>query len=186
MTLWQSALSAHELLGLLLHFMLLSLLAVGGAIVTAPDMQRYVVLQHAWITDAQFSASIAIAQAAPGPNVLFVAVIGWNVAGLAGALATLVGSLLPSTVLTLCITRWGERRRETRGLRAFNSGMAPLTLGLLLATGWLLAEPFMREPAQRPGAIALVTTSVVLMTRTRVSPMWLVALGAAVGMLGGI
>ena len=96
-----SALSASELLGLMLHFMLLSLLAVGGAITTAPDMQRYVVIEQQWITDAQFSASIAIAQAAPGPNVLFVAVAGWNVAGPLGALATLIGSLLPSTALTL-------------------------------------------------------------------------------------
>ena len=80
---------------------MLSLLAVGGAITTAPDMHRYIVGEHHWITDAQFSASIAIAQAAPGPNVLFVAVLGWNVAGPLGALATMVGILLPSTALSL-------------------------------------------------------------------------------------
>ena len=71
---------------------MLSLLAVGGAITTAPDMQRYVVGEHGWISDAQFTASVAIAQAAPGPNVLFVAVIGWNVAGLAGVPATMAGT----------------------------------------------------------------------------------------------
>ena len=80
-----NALSLADLLSLLGHFMLLSLLAVGGAITTASDMHRYVVVEHGWITDAQFSSSIAIAQAAPGPNMLFVAVIGWNVAGAAGA-----------------------------------------------------------------------------------------------------
>ena len=79
-----NALTWPELLALTGHFMLLSLLAVGGAITTASDMHRYVVAEHGWISDAQFSASIAIAQAAPGPNVLFVAVIGWNVGGLAG------------------------------------------------------------------------------------------------------
>ena len=94
------------------HFLVLSLLAVGGAITTAPDMHRYIVAEHHWISDAQFSASVAIAQAAPGPNVLFVAVLGWNVAGPLGALATMSGTLLPSTALTLVATRWGARRQR--------------------------------------------------------------------------
>lgn len=181
-----TALNLPELLGLMLHFMMLSLLAVGGAITTATDMQRYVVIQNHWITDVQFSASIAIAQAAPGPNVLFVAVIGWNVAGLWGALATLAGSLLPSTVLTLSITRWGEQRREARGVRAFTSGMAPLTIGLLAATGWVLAEPFVHDGSQRLGALLLVAATLVLTARSKISPMWLVALGAVVGVFGAI
>ena len=181
-----ATLSLPDLLGLMLHFMMLSLLAVGGAITTAPDMQRYVVLQNHWITDAQFSASIAIAQAAPGPNVLFVAAIGWNVAGLWGAFATLFGSLLPSTLLTLWVTRWREQRRETRAVRAFTQGLAPVTLGLLAATGWVLAEPFVRQPAQRLGALALVAATAVAMNTSKISPMWLVALGALVGALGGL
>ncbi len=181
-----NGLSAADLLGLLGHFMLLSLLAVGGAITTASDMHRYVVVQHGWISDAQFTASIAIAQAAPGPNMLFVAVIGWNVAGALGAGATLAGTLAPSTALVLAASRWAAQRRETRGVRAFTTGMAPLTLGLLLATGWVLAEPFVRHPAQRWGALALIAVTVVAMTRSRISPMWLVGLGAVVGALGGI
>ena len=132
------------------HFLVLSLLAIGGAITTAPDMHRYVVDEHHWISDAQFSASIAIAQAAPGPNVLFVAVIGWNVAGPLGALATMAGTLLPSTALTLVATRWGAQRRETRGVRAFTTGLTPLTIGLLVATGWLLARPYVDASAHAP------------------------------------
>ncbi len=174
----------HVLLTLMLHFMLLSLLAVGGAITTAPDMHRYVVLENRWISDADFGASIAIAQAAPGPNVLFVAVIGWNVAGPWGAFATLFGSLLPSTALTLWLARWGQQRRESRGLRAFGAGMAPLTLGLLAATGWVLAEPLMRDGAQSVGVLTLVALTIVVIGRTRLSPIWLVALGAVVGALG--
>ena len=95
------ALAATDMLGLFAHFLVLSLLAVGGAITTVPDMHRYIVVQQHWLTDAQFTASIALAQAAPGPNVLFVAVLGWNLAGAWGALATMAGNLLPSTVLTL-------------------------------------------------------------------------------------
>ncbi|HNW62368.1 MAG TPA: chromate transporter [Piscinibacter sp.] len=181
-----NGLSATDLLSLLGHFMLLSLLAVGGAITTASDMHRYVVVEHGWISDAQFTSSIAIAQAAPGPNVLFVAVIGWNVAGAAGALATLVGTMLPSTLLVLAVSRWAAQRREHPGVRAFTTGMAPLTLGLLLATGWVLAEPFVRVPGQRVGALALIAVTIVAMMRFRLSPMWLVALGAVVGAAGGI
>ena len=184
MSVFHSALSSADLLGLFGHFLTLSLLAVGGAITTAPDMHRYVVAEHGWIGDAQFTSSIALAQAAPGPNVLFVAVIGWNVAGPIGALVTMTGTLLPSTALTLFVTRWGARRRETRGVRAFTAGLTPLTLGLLLSTGWVLSEPYLRDPQYRWGSLGLIVVTVLAMTRTRVSPMWLVALGALAGVLG--
>ena len=94
------------------HFLVLRLLAVGGAITTAPDMHRYVVDERDWLSDAQFTASIAIAQAAPGPNVLFVAVLGWNVAGPLGALATMAGMLLPRP---RC--RWPPRAGAAAGAR---------------------------------------------------------------------
>ena len=175
-------LGAAEWLQLFLHFTMLSLLAIGGAITTAPDMQRFVVGQQGWISDAQFTASMALAQAAPGPNVLFVAVVGWNVGGLAGVAATLLGTLLPSTTLALSATRWGARHREARALRAFTVGMAPLTLGLLLATSWVLLEPT-RTPW---ASAALVAASVVFMLRTRWSPLWPVALGALAGALGWV
>jgi chromate transporter len=179
--LWGPAhLGGPELLALCLHFAMLSLLAVGGAITTAPDMQRFVVGDRGWLSDAQFTASVALAQAAPGPNVLFVAVIGWNAGGLAGVAATMFGSLLPSMTLALAATRWGEARREARGVRAFTAGMAPLTIGLLLSTGWVLTEP----ARHHAGAIALVLVTVLLMLYTRISPMWPIALGALVGALG--
>ena len=175
-----------NLLGLFGHFLVLSLLAVGGAITTVPDMHRYIVAEHHWLTDAQFTASIAIAQAAPGPNVLFVAVLGWNVAGALGALVTMSGILAPSTLLSLWATRWGSQRRETRGVRAFTGGLTPLTLGLLLSTGWVLALPYLSEPTHRWGALALIATSVLVMLRTKLSPMWLVALGSVVGAMGWV
>jgi chromate transporter len=181
-----TALSAADLLGLFGHFLVLSLFAIGGAITTAPDMHRYIVDEHHWISDAQFTSSIAIAQAAPGPNVLFVATLGWSVAGPIGALATMVGTLLPSTLLTLAVARWGQSRKETRGVRAFTTGMTPLTIGLLVATGWLLAAPYATDRTHAIGAIALVAVSVLVMARTRLSPMWLVGLGAVVGALGWI
>ncbi len=169
-------------LQLFMHFALLSLLAVGGAITTTPDMNRFVVGQKAWLTDTQFAGSIALAQAAPGPNVLFVAVIGFNVAGLAGLVATLGGSLLPSTLMAVAAGRVGDQRRDSRLLRAFTEGLAPVTIGLLLATGWVLTEP----AHGRWSTVPLLVGTIVLMQRTRISPVWPILAGAFAGLAGWV
>ena len=100
------AMSLADWLSLFGHFLLLSLLSIGGAITVASDMHRVMVDQMGSITDAQFTTSIAIAQASPGPNVLFVAVMGYQAAGILGALTTLTGIMLPSTTLALVAARW--------------------------------------------------------------------------------
>jgi len=169
-------------LQLFVQFALLSLLAVGGAITTVPEMHRWVVERRGWLGEAEFNGSIALAQAAPGPNVLFVAVIGFNVGGLAGVAATLGGSLLPSTLVALNFSRWVEPRRESPGVRAFVQGLAPVTIGLLLSTGWILAEPVRGEPA----AWVLMAATVAFMLRTRLSPLWPMAAGAVAGALGWV
>ena len=175
-------LDGAQLLALFGHFLMLSLLAVGSALATAPDMQRYVVGERGWISDADFTASIALAQAAPGPNMLFVAVVGWNVAGLAGVLATMAGNLLPSSALVLGVDRFSERNRHSRAMRAFKSGMAPLTIGLLLSTGWVLTEPIRGQWA----AGAVVVGTVCLTLRTRLAPLWPIGAGALLGALGWV
>ena len=168
--------------GLFSHFALLSMLAIGGAITTVSDMHRFVVDQRGWLTDAQLTASVALAQAAPGPNVLFVAVIGFNISGLSGVVATMAGSLLPSAVLALSAARWGERRRDHRGLQAFTVGMAPVTIGLLAATSWILTEPHRGNMV----GWALFGATLVWMVRTRRSPLWPIAAGAVAGALGWV
>ena len=175
-----------ELGSLFLHFLTLSLLAIGGAITTAPDMHRYMVSQQHWLTDTQFTSSIALAQAAPGPNVLFVAVLGWNVAGLNGALAAMAGIMLPSTTLVLAATRWAKANKESRSVRAFTAGMAPLTVGLLLATGWLLAEPYLRAQEHRLTTLALIAATIALTLRTKLSVVWMVLGGGVLGALGWV
>ena len=132
--------SASDLFGLNTHFLILGMPSMGSAITTVSDMQRHIVAEHHRLTDAQFTASIAIAQSAPGPNVRFDAVLGWNVVGPLGALATMTGMLIPSTVLLLWATRWDTQRRETRFVRALTASLTPLMLDRLLATGWVLAE----------------------------------------------
>lgn len=162
------------------HFLAISMLAIGGAIAVAPEIHRYVVEERHWIDDAQFSASIALAQAAPGPNLLFVPVVGHAIAGMPGALVALAGILLPSTTLALAVTRWGQKRRETLGVRAFVAGMAPVTIGLLLSAGTVLAVPL----AQRPSAWVLVAATVALSVGTKINPVWLIAAGAVAGAAG--
>jgi chromate transporter len=169
---------------LFLHFLTLSLLSIGGAISTVPEMHRFLVDRTGWLTEAGFTSSIALAQAAPGPNVLFVAVLGFNVAGLQGAAAAMAGILLPSTVLTLAATRWMRANRSHLALRAFSAGLMPLTLGLVFATGWLLALPFVRDDTHRWGALALVAATVALTLKTRLALVWLVLGGGVLGALG--
>ncbi len=187
------ALAPTDWLSLFVHYLSLSLLSVGGAITTAPDMHRYLVEEQAWLTEAQFSASIAIAQAAPGPNVLFIALLGWNVGlnagGLAtalfGVLVTMVGIMIPSTTLTYMAARWGHENRELRGVRAFKQGMAPIVIALLVATGWILATGSNYVMGNWPiWLLAIVSTIVVW--RTKVHLLWLLGAGAALGWLGWV
>lgn len=190
----------HDWLALFGQYLLLSLLSISGAITTVPDMHRYLVAQHGWLTEAQFSSSVAIAQAAPGPNVLFVALMGWNVGlnagggigagpgawmlGLLGLMVTMVGIMLPSTTLTYLATRWGHRNRDKRGVRAFKQGMAPVVVGLLIATGWVLAAGNHSgdAPAWHLWLLSAVATLVVW--RTRIHLLWLLGAGALLGAIG--
>lgn len=177
-----AAFGSADWLALLAHFSVLSLLAVGGAMTTVPGMHRYVVDQTGWITDGQFSASVALAQAAPGPNVLVVVVLGYNVGGIAGALATTLGTLLPSSALSFAVTRYGARERAAPALRAITTGLAPLTIGLLASTGWILLEPTRNQWH----AWVLVGVTLLLMLRTRWSPLWPIAIGGIAGVAGWV
>ncbi|SDM38946.1 chromate transporter [Oryzisolibacter propanilivorax] len=192
------ALQSLDWLNLFLYYLSLSLLAVGGAMATAPDMHRFLVERQGWLTDLQFNASIAIAQVAPGPNVLFIALLGWNVglnasgagaggwaSGVLGLALCMVGVLLPSTTLTWLATRWGHRNRDRRGVRAFRQGMAPLVVGLLLATAWILASA--HDQAARDWPLWLLSAASALMVwRTRLHLLWLLGAGALLGALGWV
>ena len=190
-------LSAADWLALLTHFMSWSLLAVGGALTTAPDMHRYLVSEQYWLSDGQFTNSIALAQAAPGPNVLFVALLGWNVgmnaggnAGLSswwlallGVLITIVGTMLPSTILALLATRWAHQNRERQAVRAFKQGMAPIVIALLIATGWILDASYGSSTKNWPLWLA-TAASALLVWRTKLHLLWLLGAGALLGGLG--
>jgi chromate transporter len=204
------------------HFLTLSLMSVGGAISTTSEMHRFLVEQHHWLTQDQFNQSIALAQAAPGPNVLFVALMGWHVgmnagsmaAALFGVFVTMVGIMTPSTVITYTVAGWGHRNRDLRAVRAFKQGMAPIVIALLLSTAWIMASSAAAvappagaavavgasataaPAAAGPGADVLraalaqwplwltVVVSCLVIWRTRIHLLWLLAAGAVLGALG--
>lgn len=170
-----------DLLALFGHLLSLSLLAVGSALALVPDVRRVMVTNMGLLTDAQFNASVAIAQAAPGPNVLFVAALGYQAAGFAGAAVALFGILLPSSTLAYAAARWGHARREWRSVRAFQTGMAPIVVALVFASGWTLASQMLEW---RP--LLLAAGVAWLAWRTNVHVLVPVAAGAAAGALGWI
>jgi chromate transporter len=164
------------------QFLPLSLMAVGGAITLVPDMHQRLVVEHQLLSQTDFTGAIALAQAAPGPNVLFVALMGWYSGGLGGALGSMLGVMLPSTTVTLLLSRWVSARRSWLSVQAFQAGLVPVTLGLLLATGTLLAP----SPAQHPAALLLSIAVALLVWRTRLPLIWLVGAGALAGALGWV
>lgn len=185
------ALAWSDWLNLFAHYLTLSLLSVGGAITTLPEMHRFLLDQQRWLSDAQFNASIAIAQASPGPNVLFVALMGWNVginaggmgSALFGALLAMTGILLPSTTLSYMTARWSHRNRHWRSVRAFKQGMSPIVIALLVATGWILASAH-QDPANDWRLWLLTAATALIIWRSKIHLLWLLAAGALLGGFG--
>jgi chromate transporter len=190
------ALAWSDWLNLFGHFLLLSMMSIGGAISTSSEMHRFLVEQHHWLSQEQFNAAIALAQAAPGPNVLFVALMGWHVgmnagslgAALFGVLVTMVGIMTPSTIITYTAARWGHRNRELRAVRAFKQGMAPVVIALLLSTAWILGSSASASTAADATAgwrlPLLALAAGLVIWRTRLHLLWVLAAGALLGALG--
>ncbi|WP_020200818.1 MULTISPECIES: chromate transporter [Cupriavidus] len=162
------------------HFLLLSFLSIGGAATTIPDMHRFLVEAHGWMSDAQFSAMYAISQASPGPNVLFVALFGWQIGGPAGAIAGMIAICGPSSLIALGFEYFAGRAPQARWPGLIRRGLATLTIGLLCSSGWVLAA----SVDHRWSAVAVTLLTIFLMLKTRVHPLMLVALGAGAGLLG--
>ena len=165
---------------LFLEFALLSFVAFGGATALLPEMHRVVVENHHWLDDTTFTHLYAIAQAAPGPNVLVVTLIGWKVAGLPGALAATLAMCLPMSVLIyLLIDRW-ESFSGKRWQKAVSLGVAPLAVGLVFSGATLIAK----SAGLGWAAWLLVAATVVANLWTKLHPLWFIVVGAVLGLLG--
>jgi chromate transporter len=165
---------------LALHFALLSLIAVGGVDTVLPDIHRFVVDEHGWVTDGRFADFFAIARAAPGPNVLFVTLLGWHVAGLSGALVATAAICGPACVLTFAVARLWHRFRHSPWRLAIQAGLAPITVGLVLASGYVVT----RAAGQTWAALAVTGATAVIVLATKIHPLWMLAGAAALGVLG--
>ncbi len=180
-----------DLPSLCLNFATLSLISVGGGMVVVPDMHRFLVLESRWLTASQFSDSVALAQVAPGPNILFVALMGWYASSLSLSVwaAPLVATLCllsmvgPSSVLALYASRWMERHHEVRSVKAFQNGLAPVVVALLFSSA-VFVYPSKTMTLHDLTLAVLCLTAFVLLLKTRVNLILLLLAGASAGALG--
>lgn len=166
--------------GVFLYFLLLAFLAVGGAPSVLPEMHRYVVEVNAWMTSTQFAELYTLAQVAPGPNVMYIPLIGWHIAGWAGAAATTLPFLVPSCTLGLLVARLHTRNPKAALGVAIRRGLTPITIGLIFASGWILTTAVNDDWR----GYLLTALTVLLVLRTALNPLWLLAAGAVAGILG--
>ena len=162
---------------LALTFGVLSLIAFGGMPSVMPEMQRLVVEVKGWTTPQQFIQLFAIAQAAPGPNVLICSLIGWRAAGLPGAVIALLAVCAPAAVLSWWVAGLWERFKESPWRRAIQKAMGPLVIGLMLSGGYVLCTP--STPDWRLWVIAAASATAVLLLK--VNPLWLLGAGGVIG-----
>jgi chromate transporter len=172
--------AAVDLAALATHFALLSLMAVGGVGSMLPDMQRYVVEANPWLSATQFADAYALGQAAPGPNIMFVTLLGWQLDGWVGAVVATVSVVFPPVALTLAFMRLNANNPDAPLGRAVRSGLSPIAIGLVLSSGWVLAQS--ADQNWRRALLTLAT--VALMLRTRLNPVWLILAGAIAGISG--
>jgi chromate transporter len=169
-----------DLGAMFLHFLALWFVAVGGPSAILPDIHRYMVEANPLLTNKEFAEIYTLAQAAPGPNVMYVTLMGWHLAGWAGAAATTIPLLVPATTLTLLVGHFNERYPDAPILRALRRGLTPITIGLMFAGATILMRAVSHD--WRGYLITLLTAAVVL--RKSWNPLWLLGAGALPGIAG--
>lgn len=168
------------LVTLALIFAELSLLAFGGGNTILPEMQRQVVDIHHWMTAQEFGALFALAQAAPGPNMMVVPLVGWHVAGFSGVLVTSLAKFGPSSLVTGFALRLWERFKDRPWRRTVQAGLVPVTAGLVTASAIIITH----ASASSWGTILIAAGVAIATTTTRIHPLLALAAGAALGLTG--
>ena len=167
----------YILLALTLVFTQLSLLAFGGGNAILPEMQHQVVAVHHWMSAEQFSSMFAIAQAAPGPNMMIVPLIGWHVAGPMGLIVTSFAKFGPSSIITIYALKFWNNFKDNPLRARFEKALKPITVGLVLVSAWIIAQ----ASVQNVLLIAIVVLTIGLSLLKNVHPVWLMVLGASTG-----
>lgn len=162
-------------------FSQLSVLAFGGGNTILPEMQRQVVTVHGWMTAADFNALFALSQAAPGPNMMIVPLVGWHVAGLPGLLVSSLAKFLPCSLITMIVMGLWDRFKDRPWRRLVQTALMPVTAGLFVASAWLVTVV-----AATSAIPVLIVIGVALGSMfTKVHPLWWLFAGAVVGLVSG-
>lgn len=172
--------SNASLTALAINFSFLSLFAIGGANAAIPEMHRLSVVVMHWMTDRQFADMFALAQMAPGPNVLIVTLIGYHVAGLAGGIVATAGMCGPACVFAFWFARTWDRFKGAKWRTVIQAALSPLSLGLVAASGYVVT----RAAGQTPGTLAIVAAAATIAFTTRLNPLWLFAAAGLLGLTG--
>jgi chromate transporter len=174
--------NANPVWSLIWTFGLMSLFAVGGANSAIPEMHRIAVDVRHWMTDKQFADVFAISQLSPGPNVLIVTLIGYSVAGVAGALAATLSMCGPTAILAYYVSRLLTRSSQSRWPAIIQAALVPLSIGLMAASGLILART-----SDQSWVAALVTVAAAILAfATRLNPFWMLLGGGILGFAGVI
>jgi chromate transporter len=155
-----------RLLTLLLTFAPLSLMAFGGGQAIISEIQVQSVEAHGWLTAAGFNDLFAISRAAPGPSTLIVALIGWQVAGLLGAIVAALAIFVPSSLLIYGFGTWWLRHRGKPLTTAIERGLMPVAVGLIFAGAFVILQS-MQADALR---FATIVTALLVLTFTKIGP----------------
>ena len=161
-------------------FGVMSLFAVGGANSALPEMHRVAVDVQHWLTDKQFADAFAISQLSPGPNVLIVTLIGYSVAGVAGALVATLAMCLPTALMAYGVSRVLTRSSHSRWPAIIQAALVPLSIGLMGASGYILA----RTSDHTWVAAAITIGAAVVASATKLNPFWMLLAGACLGFTG--
>ena len=161
------------------HLAVLSIVSVGGAHTMLPDIYRFIVIEHGWLGGQEFATLVALSQAAPGPNVLVTALIGYQFGGLLAAVVAPVAFILPSSLAVYAFAHLHVRSGDAPWKTIAMRGLAPLTVGLVIASGVVLAQGVGAGVAGYGIAVAVALASAF----TRLHPLFLIAAGAAAGFL---
>ena len=168
------------LLSLLLKLSAFSLIAFGGINALLPSLLELSVYQEQWIDLQTFADYFAIAQAAPGPNFMTVTLIGWHVGGVLGALLATLAIAWPSSILVYFVQQLILGMNDEQRKKAIQYAAAALAIGLVLSSAWQIALQINHSYA----AYGLTILTIGLTVFTRWHPLYLIALGAALGTMG--
>jgi chromate transporter len=171
---------ADTLLAIAAVFGSLSLVSVGGGNTVLPEIHRAAVQREQWMTDQQFADVYAISEAAPGPSSMISSLVGYKAAGVPGALVAIVSILGPSSLLMYLACLTWERFRNAKWRIAFERGLAPVSLGLLFSSGVTV----LRSSDHSAVAYAISAVTLVLLVRSKISPLMVMAAAGVLGALG--